>query len=305
MKSQPNKQIEQSLQRLNLAKLNRQPVLGEYTDFRIYLNDFYQYKRRETLNSIRPYTYAHFSAAADIKSPNYLRLIIDGQRNLSKEMIKKFSKALGHSAEEAKEFAALVLYGQAQSPLERNHHLRSLAEIRIEQQIKAGAINPEIFEKVPSWVSWVLFALLDQEGVEFKEESLRYLLRNKASLNEIKTALDKLIEAGVIEINDVGEVRKLRQSLPGMEEIPVELVRKIQAELIYLSLESLFQDRAQEREIGALTMALTEEEFEQFKFELRQLRKRWFRDHSVKRLSSKGERVFQLNMQLFPLTRKV
>lgn len=304
MKPGTSKNQSSSLQRLDLSRLNRQPVLGEYTDFRIYLHDFYQYKRRDTLDSIRPYTYAHFSASADIKSPNYLRLIIDGQRNLSKEMIKKFSKALGHSADEAREFAALVLYGQAQTPLERNHHLRALAEIRIEQQIKTGAINQEMFEKVPTWVSWVIFALLDQQGVKFNEENLRYLMRNKASIAEIKNALDKLIDAGVIEKNELGEVKKLRQSLPGMEDIPVELVRKIQAELIYLSLESLFQDRVQEREFGALTMALTEEEFEQFKFELRQLRKRWFRDHSVKRLSSQGDRVFQLNMQLFPLTRK-
>jgi uncharacterized protein (TIGR02147 family) len=91
--------------------------------------------------------------------------------------------------------------------------------------------------------------------------------------------------------------------MSGSETVPVALVRKLQAELIYLGLESLFQDAPQEREFGAMTVALTEPEFEQLKFELRQFRKRWAKDISVQRKSTKGDRVFQLNIQLFPITK--
>ena len=93
--------------------------------------------------------------------------------------------------------------------------------------------------------------------------------------------------------------------MSGSETIPVALVRKLQAELIYLGLESLFQDQPQDREFGAQTMALTEDEFEVLKFELRQFRKRWTKDVSVARKSAKGSRVFQLNIQLFPVTAKI
>ena len=81
-------------------------------------------------------------------------------------------------------------------------------------------------------------------------------------------------------------------------------MRKLQAELIYLGMESLFQDNPQEREFGAFTMALTKEEFEQVKFEVRQLRKRLYAEYSVKREQSKGDRVYQLNFQLFPVTNR-
>ena len=52
-------------------------------------------------------------------------------------------------------------------------------------------------------------------------------------------------------------------------------------------------------------LALTETEFEQLKFELRQFRKRWYKDVSVNRASTKGDRVFQMNIQLFPVTKSL
>lgn len=88
------------------------------------------------------------------------------------------------------------------------------------------------------------------------------------------------------------------------DEIPVALVRKLQSQLMYLGLESLYQDTATEREFGTLTMCLTEKEFEEIKFKLRQMRKQLHKDNSMARSSSKGEQIYQLNIQLYPVTKK-
>ncbi len=281
------------------------PVLGSFTDFRVYLRAFYEYRRQQTSQSLRPYSYAHFSAAANIRSPNYLKLIMEGQRNLSQEMILKFARALGLNKEDTEEFRLLVRYGQAKDPLERNRHLKALSEYRVARQLKLGQIKAEAWDRVPSWVTWVLYALSEQKGIRFEIEELRQVMRYRATGEEIKRSLDRLLESGeLVRHPETGAVVKGRELMSGSEDIPVALVRKLQAELIYLGLESLFQDSAQEREFGALTMALTEEEFELLKFELRQLRKKWHKDAVVKRKALKGDRVFQLNIQLFPVSEK-
>src|SRR5262245_38701113 len=113
-----------------LADQKRPPRLNSFTDYRQYLREFYEFRRNQTRTHLRPYSYATFAAAADIKSPNYLKLIIDGQRNLSTEMAKRFSRALGHSRDEMEEFVALVDYSQAVEPLERNRFLKALADLR-------------------------------------------------------------------------------------------------------------------------------------------------------------------------------
>ena len=55
-----------------------------------------------------------FSAAADIKSPNYLKMIIEGKRNLSEDMISKFAKACSLNKSQGDEFKLLVLFNQFQ-----------------------------------------------------------------------------------------------------------------------------------------------------------------------------------------------
>jgi uncharacterized protein (TIGR02147 family) len=280
------------------------PRLGAYTDYRYFLRDFYRYRRSITRTSLRPYSYATFAAAADIKSPNYLKLIIDGQRNLSTEMAKKFARAMSLSREEMDEFLALVDFTQAVEPLERNRFLKALADIRVRQQLKSGEIKVETWEKVPSWVTWVLYALAEQGHVRFDIDELFDLMKGKARQEDIRRSLEKLLASGELVRNpETGEVTKGRELMTGSEDVPVALVRKLQAELIYLGLESLFQELPQDREFGAQTLALTEKEFEHLKFELRQFRKRWTKDVSVARKTQKGDRVFQLNIQLFPVTK--
>ena len=88
------------------------------------------------------------------------------------------------------------------------------------------------------------------------------------------------------------------------EGIPPELIKKLQSELIYLRLESLFQDDPKEREFGSMTLALTMDEFEALKFELRHMRKRILKDTLLRRESEPGEQVYQFNLQLFPVTEK-
>ena len=54
-----------------------------------------------------------------------------------------------------------------------------------------------------------------------------------------------------------------------------------------------------------MTIAMTPAEFELVRFELRQMRKRIQKDLKTKRETAKGERVYQMNIQLFPVTDKI
>jgi uncharacterized protein (TIGR02147 family) len=282
------------------------PVLSDYMNYRQFLAAYYKYKKNATRGSLRTYNYAVFSAAANIKSPNYLKMIIEGKRNLSDEMIGKFGKALGFMKEQTEEFRLLVHYTQATDPADRNFFLKKLSEFRVACKLKSGEIDRKTWEKVPNWVAWIVYAMADQEGVTFDTAALKKILRGKASEDEIENAVNTLLSSGEIHKDDkTGELRKSRNLIESPEEIPVALVRKLQSQLMYLGLESLFQDQPTEREFGTLTLSLTKNEFEEIKFKLRQMRKALHKDNSIARMKSKGERVYQLNLQLFPVTNAV
>lgn len=276
--------------------------LSDYMDYRLFLTDFYLSKKSATKNSIRPYSYAIFSAAADIKSPNYLKMIIEAKRNLSLDMVAKFAKACGFNKAQSDEFKLLVLFNQAEDPADRNYALKLLSEYRVEQKLKHGELDRKTFEKVPNWIGWIIYALADQDGVSFEVAQLKDLLRGKASESEITEALENLINSGDLARDPQTQTITKAKRVEAPEEIPAALIRKLQMQLMYLGLESLYQDAATEREFGSLTLSLTAKEFDEIKFKLRQMRKAVHKDNSIARMSSKGERVYQLNLQLFPVS---
>jgi uncharacterized protein (TIGR02147 family) len=293
-------QLSQSLE--NSTTSAHLPSLSDYMDYRLFLADFYQAKKAQTRLSIRQYSYAIFSAAADIKSPNYLKMIIEGKRNLSLDMVAKFGKACGLNKAQAEEFRLLVLFNQSEDPADRNYALKQLSEYRVEQKLKHGELDRKVFEKVPNWIGWIIYALVDQEGVSFEPTQLKDLLRGKASESEISDALENLLRSGELVRDAVTNKISKGKPTEAPEEVPSALVRKLQMQLMYLGLESLYQDSAVEREFGALTLSLTMKEFEEIKFKLRQLRKSLHKENAISRMNSKGERVYQLNLQIFPVS---
>ncbi|HRO65957.1 MAG TPA: TIGR02147 family protein [Pseudobdellovibrionaceae bacterium] len=300
-----NPQLEFNKASENTTTSDGNPNLADYMDYRQFLTDWYQHRRKLTQSEIRPYNYQMFSAAANIKSPNYLKMIIEGRRNLSDDMIGKFGKALGFNKEQTEEFRHLVHSNQSSDPVDRNVSLKKLSELRVERKLRSGEIDRKTWEKIPNWVAWVVYAMVDQEGVKFDIPTLKRLLRGKATESEIEDSLNGLLAGGeLVRDEKTGEIMKSRHVIESPEDVPVALVRKLQAQLMLLGLESLYQDAATEREFGTLTLSMTKAEFEEVKFKLRQLRKSVHKDNAIARGKEPGERVYQLNIQLFPVSNR-
>ncbi len=277
------------------------PVLSTYTDYRSYLNDHFEFRRHETRHQLRPFSYSDFSAAADIRSPNYLKLIIGGDRNLSLDMCKKFGRALRLEKADQEEFELLVAYNQADDPLERNSSLKALSEMRAQKSLDAGDIDITTWEKMPGWLSWVIYALIDQTNIDFSIDHLKKVLRQRVSEKDIQEAIDKLVASGDVRIEN-NIPYKNNKVISNSDKIPAALVRKLQAELVYLGLESLYRDAPQEREISGFTIAMTDDEFTWVRHELRKIRKELQAKLMMAREKSPGKKVYQVNIQLFPLT---
>lgn len=277
------------------------PVLSTYTDYRSYLNDYFEFRRFETRTQLRPFSYSDFSAAADIRSPNYLKLIISGERNLSPDMCKKFAKALKLDKNDLTEFEILVRYNQAADAQERNYTLKLLSEYRAERALASGSIDAETWEKVPGWLSWLIYALIDQSHIRFTVDHLKKVLRQRTPDKDIQQAIDKLVSAGDIRIeNDIPS--KTGKVISNSDKIPPALIRKLQSELIYMGLDSLYKDTPSEREISGFTIAMTDEEFSWVRHELRKIRKELQTKLMMAREKNPGKKVYQVNIQLFPLT---
>ena len=67
------------------------PDIFAYDDYRAFLRDFYASKKGQK----RGFSLRAFSRKAGLTSSNYLKLVMDGDRNLSASMAERFADACG------------------------------------------------------------------------------------------------------------------------------------------------------------------------------------------------------------------
>lgn len=91
------------------------PVLNifAYSDYRHFLSDYYKTKKAQSTK----FSYRYFAMKAGFSSASYLKLVMDGKRNLTECSQEKFVNAIGLSEKESEYFNSLV--GLSQSHTER------------------------------------------------------------------------------------------------------------------------------------------------------------------------------------------
>ena len=121
------------------------PSVFEYEDYRRYLKDAYDASKA----AHRSFSFRFFAREAGFTSPNFLKLVMEGKRNLTGESIPKFAKALKLGRQESEFFEALVFFNQAKSPQERTKHYERMTRSRRYREIRA--LEKEQFEYYSKW----------------------------------------------------------------------------------------------------------------------------------------------------------
>src|SRR3569832_712791 len=93
-----------------------EPDVLQYSNYRTYLADYYEFKKAQS----PIFSHRYFALKAGLSSPNYLKLVMDGKRNLTKKSQMKFATALGLKGLRVEFFENLVFFNQADALSERN-----------------------------------------------------------------------------------------------------------------------------------------------------------------------------------------
>lgn len=94
-----------------------------FKNYRTFLKHFYEVRKSQD----EGYSFHQFSRDAGLQSANYLKLVMDGKKNLTITNIHRFAEALKLSAHELEYFETLVLVDQAKTKPERNFYVERLS----------------------------------------------------------------------------------------------------------------------------------------------------------------------------------
>ena len=164
----------------------------EFLDYRAFLRAYYAAEKAR-----RPaFSHRFFSRQAGLRSPNFLKLVMDGERNLGPETVPKFVSALGLTGEAAAFFCDLVTFTQAQSVAEKNRAFERIAASR--RFRKARRIDGELFQYLSHWFYPAVRELAARPDFQDNPKWIASQLRPRIAPADAERALGLLLSLGLV-----------------------------------------------------------------------------------------------------------
>ena len=270
-----------------------------YTNYRLFLGAFYKARKEGK----RGYSYRQFSQAAGFTSPNFLKLVIDGQRQLTAQSTERCITALGLSAQQAAYFRTLVAMNQAQTDDERLTFFAQLQKLM--PHTRRYELDADALEYLSHWIFPVLRELVTDPAFREDPYWIQRRLTGRIELKEIVRALNFLKNKGLIQKDADGRYSVKDDMVISSDEVKSLAVRSYHRQALEQSLAALEDLPLEQREFGALIFQLPESALGELKQRLKTFRRElhtWALEESqATRLDST---VVQLNLQMFPQTKR-
>lgn len=271
------------------------PEVAKYSDFRLFLGDFYKYKKAHRSG----FSFRKFAELAGMKSPNYLQLVINGKRNLSLDSARAVTKALKLSKIESQYFLSLVQRSLAQNDEEREKaHLEYLETLGSLLKKQIAKDQDVVLEK---WHHLVLREVLTYLGTKATYSDIVDHLRNFLSPEDVEESVELLLRAGFLEVKKGAYVQRepVIETGDGFGELRILRAHR---EILNLWSKHLHEFQQSERELGIINIPIDSAKIPEFK---RRIQK--FQNEIVGWLQEEKNpnSVVQLGTYLIPLTRKL
>jgi uncharacterized protein (TIGR02147 family) len=278
--------------------MSQGPSIYGYTNFRSFLADYYKF-RKETK---RGYSFRQFSQAAGFSAPNVLKLVIDGQRNISGPALENFIQALGLKSGQAQYFRCLVQMNQADNDEERTELFEKLR--RLIPSSRRYELDADAAEYLSHWIYPVLreMVLLD----EFRDDPywIQRRLNGRIELKEIVGALNFLKKKGFIQKDEEGRFKVKDDIVITSDEVKSMAIRTFHRRILEQAMQALEDLSIEQREFGALIFQIPSGALPELKSKLKTFRHElheWALEQSQ---DTQGRAVVQLNLQMFPQTKR-
>lgn len=236
-----------------------------YLDSRSLIRDYCQLcKAEESRYSLR-----WFAKELGYGAPNYVKLIIDGDRNIAEKRIRAFVDLMGLKGNEHAYFELLVHLTQAADIERRNHYYQKIALIR-SKKFQKHQLEGAQFDSISSWLHLLIremsFLKDFSEDVNWIHKRLIY----KTSSSEIAKCLKDLEASGLL-VREKGKLRSSDSSITFPDEVRSLAIQKYHQGILEQADYALEQPLTQ-REYGSTIVATTPEKFKLVKEKLKKFR---------------------------------
>ncbi len=275
--------------------------IEHYSNYRKFLADFYKEKKKKS----PCFSYRYFLKKADIKSPSFLKEVIDGKRNLTARSIKAFSRALGLCKDEASYFDVLVRFNQSDSAQEKKELL-----VEMYNYVKKVYEYPVPMAYYEYFKNWYNIALKELTCILDWKDNYALLARSlmpPITPEEAGSSVAMLLNFGFIVKNRDGSYSQSYPLQTASEEVKTIGRKELKHQFALLADEAIDRFPKDETDVTFFTFRASPDHIAMIKKEIGEFydRLKVLMNYSAIDKNKEVDRIYQMNVQVFPLSKKI
>lgn len=268
------------------------PKIFDYTDYRKYLRDYYASMKSTTSY----FSHRYFAQKAGIRSPNFLKNVMEGKKNLTKESALKFAKALGLRKKEIEYFENMVFFDQSKTSDKKQYYYDRM--ILFSKNVVKATIEEDQIGYFHKWYHCIVRELVVIRDYQDNWIKLANDVRPRITLAQARKSVELLLKLKLIKKNKDGTYSQTSRNVTaGSKPVDIMVIRNYHKQALENAKRSLDSFHTDERNCSSLVMSVTEDTYKEIVEEIDEFRNR------ITLIANKSEgsdRVYKLAIQLFP-----
>jgi uncharacterized protein (TIGR02147 family) len=215
-------------------------------------------------------------------------------------MIEKFNSAIKHNKKESIFFKNLALFNQAKSASEKQEHYSVMLSMM--DYVRERQLSADQYRYFEAWYTSVIRELMCIYNFQDDYEKIAQAVYPRITMTEAKKAVQLLVRLKMVVKQDDGKYRQADAAIVSRDDMVAFARRSFNGEMILRAREANEALPPSVRDMSGITMGISPTCYEVLRAEIAAFKER------VKTIVNQDERcvrVYQLNVQLFPVSEDV
>ncbi len=275
-----------------MGRYSEMVTIFDYTDYRKFLTDYYEDKKI----GVPRFSFRFMAEKSGINPGNFTKML-KGERNLTLASAIKLARAIKLNKRERDFFQAMVLFCQAKNHREKKQHFEELMSFK-ESSISILDANQYLF-----YDKWYYTAV--REALAFFPLSddtfgaLGKCIIPCISDKEVKKALKLLLELNLVKKDSTGFYKRTNALISTGNNIRSLALNNFVINTMRLA-EKAINQGLKNTNLSSVTISIASDDFPAVQEEIRKCRRKIM---EIAKNSLVPDVVYQLNTQLFPMTK--
>ncbi|MBN2037160.1 MAG: TIGR02147 family protein [Chitinispirillaceae bacterium] len=265
-----------------------------YLDYRHYLTDLFSFLKKNNPS----FSFRAFAKLAGSSSPNFLQLIQARKLNIQTSGMHALSQNLKLSRKERSYFEYMVEFDHAKTHDQKDRFFRQMLLAREYKQIQT--LDKRQYELFSHWYIPVIRELVVDLDANGDPARIGEKIIPPVSAAKVRKGIEILSTLGLIRKNESGAWIHTERVVSTPSEVLSVAVTTYHKNVLHLAREAIERFPPEERDIRSVTLGVASEGYAEVKKRLEMF---WKELLAFAETQHKATRIFQVNLQMFPLSR--